>query len=329
MSEDHIDYGVETRQFSLGKVEIRAVNSKADEITLSGRASNHGNYYDVVDSLGQYSERTHYPVLKDCDTSKCALLFGHNTSALPYATVRGGSLKISETQQGINWTATCDLRRSDVNDLACLLEKEPMEGSVGMVVGRQSWSKNMQQREIYGLKMLADVTITPYGANPETSAGLHTEVARMIAMAEVENRSGKVIGKKLAGSLLSAHKQMVAGNQLHTAGAQALSDILTINGYSSGLASQDGSSTGAGQTGGAPGTFGDGTGSRSYPLHDLFPGGVEQILDDESLPDALIAQTLSAYREEAREMERNFQRADRALDNLLARSEWVRNGGSY
>ena len=212
--------------------EVRGVKGKPNAILASGRASNHGNWYNVTDRAGTYKERTHFPVLKNADTSECVLLFGHE--GMPYGSVRGGNLKISETTRGIEWQCMLDQRSQAHNDLAVLLERgDASQGSVGMQVGNDVWSANFQQRDIYGLSVLADVTITPRGANPQTESSLRdaqrdTEYARVFAMAEQENRAGKTHSSATKSALQAMLKDHKAGvKKLHQGMVNHINTLLS------------------------------------------------------------------------------------------------------
>jgi phage head maturation protease len=264
--------------------EIRGVSGKPNAILVAGRASNHGNWYEVQDRAGKYQERTHYPVLKNADVSQCVLLYGHQ--GMPYGSVKGGNLRLNETTRGIEWECELDKRSQAHNDLAVMLERgDATQGSVGMVVGDDKWSKDYQVRDIYGLSELADVTITPRGANPDTASFIaerDARCARVFAMAEAETRAGKVHSAATVGALQAMLKDHKTGvKQLHKGMVQHITDLLSLDG--------DGTQSGGGGQnsfgGSAPGVGADAAGRSRSRLtqrqRDILDIYAEVLADEE------------------------------------------------
>ena len=118
--------------------------------------------YRVNERGGAYfTEQMHPGLLTGCDTSDTCLTVGHNLyDDIPYARTDNGTLRLSDTPDGIAWEADLSLKSQRHNDLLVSLERKDIrQCSVGMIVARDVWSAGDSKRDIYALSRLPEISL--------------------------------------------------------------------------------------------------------------------------------------------------------------------------
>ncbi len=321
-----VSIGMEYREVSMSGVTMKP--SGGDTMTITGSPIVYSTPYKVRDSMGEFDEIMHPGVVTDLLAKKvdCRLLTNH--TGMPLARTTSGTMQLRDTDKALTFSAQLDVRSQAANDLLVAIERgDVSQMSVGMVVGRDSWNQSQTTRQVYQLKDLVDVSAVTYPASPTTSievlraAGAGTasylsapdvKVQRLIMSATEEYRIGKKISKATAGKLLAAHGALKDAGLGVSAATDHIANLLTLNGYSSGLSSGDGSATGPGggqQAPGSPGQFGDGTGSR-MTVHSIYPTLDDILADGPNLRRVgLLGDTIAAWKEEERVLARAIRSA--------------------
>ena len=300
-----VSYGIEQRATSS---QFTVSDDGKDTAYIDGCAIRYSpTVSQIRDSEGKFAEEVMPGALKGADTSDVRFLVNH--AGVPMARwcpdKKIDTLQLDDRKDGLYFRAAVDLRSQAANDICVALDNKSIDQcSYGFTMegGKQQWTRDFGHRTIQRYGSIVDCSVVTYPAEPSTSAAVdHTNVARTLAIADSEMRSGKTISKATATRLIAAHQHLAAAGQSTSAAGAHIADLLTANGMSSGL--MDGTD-GAGPKaapgwGSAPGTFGDGTGSRS--LH--------QLLDDDSLgtEEALLLYS------EARQACERFARIDAVM----------------
>ena len=334
---EHISYGVEERNTSS---QFKVSDDGKDTGYVDGCFV---RYSPTVTQIrdngpgGGFGEEVMPGALKGADTSDIKFVINHGAGGqLPLArwcpSKKIDTLQLDERKDGVYFRAAVPLTSQLANDLLVALHTKSIDQcsyAFSMDGGQQRWSANQSHRSITRWGSIHDVSVVTMPAESSTFASVgDTSAARAIATAEQEMRSGKVISKKTAAQLLAVHKQMSTASQLHSGAKDAVAYVLSANGYGGAL--DDGTVTGPGggqQAPGAPGQFGDGTGSRSYPIHSMF-ATIEDILDADYLTGEVLAETITAWRAEESEMEGRFKKAERYIEDIEAERRYIREGGS-
>jgi HK97 family phage prohead protease len=156
-------------------LEFRSSGSglKSYEVEISGQASRYERFYDVSDKFGSFRERVMRGAAKDvlARGADIRLLIDHQGMALARTTTE--TLKVTEDDLGLNFTAVIDRRQRLANDLAIAVERGDMrECSIGFVVGSDEWSHDWSTRSILSFAELLDVSVVGFPANSATSVSI-------------------------------------------------------------------------------------------------------------------------------------------------------------
>ena len=154
-----------------GRLECRTANGT---VTFAGIASSVDSPYD----MGGYTEIVRAGAFTETLASDPDVMCLVAHAGLPIARTRNGSLKLSETPKGLEFEAVADVSDPDVAQLASKVRAELLtEASFAFRVTDQQWNSDRTQREIRAVDLhRGDVSLCPYGANPNTSV-----VARSLA----------------------------------------------------------------------------------------------------------------------------------------------------
>lgn len=175
--------GLEVRHFPQG-LELRDDGTNA--LQLVGTPIVYGTAYSVRDMFGTFQETMHPGVVSDLLATGCDTRFLFNHGGLPLARTISGTLTLEDSERGLTCIANLDARQQLATDLAVAVERgDVTQMSVGMIVGDDKWDARQENRDIYKLKDLTDVSAVTYPASPTTNI----EVAqRMLAEMPVESR---------------------------------------------------------------------------------------------------------------------------------------------
>jgi len=165
----------EVRLWMPQHVEVRADSKDSNVINLRGLVIRWGTSYEVRDAVGTFQETIHRGAttrtLAD-PSSETKFYYGHG--GLPLASRSTGTLKLTDTDEGLSVFASLDARQQLANDLAISIERgDVAQMSVGMVVNEDKWSDDYTQRSISDIDVL-DASAVDFGASPTTCI----EVAR-------------------------------------------------------------------------------------------------------------------------------------------------------
>ena len=208
--------GVEVRH---NMSELRAASSSdGSVITLSGTPIVYNQPYSVRDIFGEFQE-TMLPgvasaIIKDAD---CRFLFNH--TGLPLARSTNGTLRFTDTPDGLQIEADLDARQSIATDLAIAIERGDVnQMSCGFIVARDSWNAEEDQRSIAAFSDLLDVSAVTYPASPTTDIAM---AQRMMESMPVESRARIV---KEIRHLENFAVDLRAGKAVSAANASTLAD---------------------------------------------------------------------------------------------------------
>lgn len=203
----------EVRHMHTSNLEVRDIGGSGDSVEITGMPCVYDTAYEVRDSLGVFSETMAPGVASGIlDTADVRFLIDHDPSRLLARTV-SGTLRLSDSSEGLRMAATVDLRDSDARNLMVRLERgDVSQMSCGFVVGRDEWSEDWDQRTIYRFDELLDVSAVTYPASPTTEIGI---ARRMALQAPIESharldrayrdlRAGKVLSSANTEKVLSA-----------------------------------------------------------------------------------------------------------------------------
>jgi HK97 family phage prohead protease len=166
----------EVRKFSATVAGGRVVRTSmtSDGIEVTGMPIRYSVGYFVNDSLGGFTE-TMLPgvvsaILGTCDTR---FLLNHSRDMIPLARTASRTMRLSDGDDGLRFSATLDKRQSLATDLAVAIERGDIsQMSVGFLVGKDSWSDDYSTRTIRSISELLDVSAVTYPASPTTSISL-------------------------------------------------------------------------------------------------------------------------------------------------------------
>lgn len=206
----------EFRRYSAQGLEVRAADS-GDGITITGMPIMYNAPYSVRDMFGEFTETMHPGVVTNilAGTPDVRFLFNHD--GMPLARSISGTLTLEDTRVGLSFNATLDARQSLATDLAVAVERgDVSQMSCGFVVGLDSWNDEQDERDIYRLEQLFDVSAVTYPASPTTSVEL---AYRAMTAAPIESRAR-------VRKLWAVAKDFREGNTLTAETAGLLKDAL-------------------------------------------------------------------------------------------------------
>ncbi len=146
--------------------------TSSNVIEVTGTPIVYSQPYTVNDAYGSFTETMAPGVVRAIlKTADCRFLFDHQ--GLPLARTRSGTMTLSDSPTALRFTARLDTRQRLANDLAIALERgDVTQMSVGMIVGRDTWSPDYSKRTIHSIDQLEDVSAVTYPASPSTSIAL-------------------------------------------------------------------------------------------------------------------------------------------------------------
>ncbi len=206
----------EFRRYSAQGLEVRSADT-GDGITITGMPIMYNAPYSVRDMFGEFTETMHPGVVTNilAGTPDVRFLFNHD--GMPLARSISGTLTLEDTRAGLSFNATLDARQSLATDLAVAVERgDVSQMSCGFVVGLDSWNDEQDERDIYRLEQLFDVSAVTYPASPTTSVEL---AYRAMTAAPIESRAR-------VRKLWAVAKDFREGNTLTAETAGLLKDAL-------------------------------------------------------------------------------------------------------
>ncbi len=174
--------GREYRFLDPESIEVRDGGKDApDTIVLTGNPIQYDAPYTVRDAIGEFEETMHPGVVGDLiDTCDCRFLINH--TGMPLARTLSGTLTLEEKATSLGFTANLDARQQLANDLAVAIERGDIsQMSCGFIVGKDKWSADYQQRDVFAFKDFVDVSAVTYPASPTTNIEV---MQRMVAEIE-------------------------------------------------------------------------------------------------------------------------------------------------
>jgi hypothetical protein len=191
----------ETRAFNLSNVQMR-MDDDGFTAHFTGYASTTDQAYGVRDYMGEYDETikrgAFKKTLREADVP---LLFNHD--GMPIASTGGGTMRLSEDDQGLKVEADLDRRQSLTNDICIAMERGDLrQMSFSFQAVQQSWNTDYTQRDVTELRLF-DASIVTYPANPNTSASLRGGSARQAeayALSTISTEERQVLVDHAVGS---------------------------------------------------------------------------------------------------------------------------------
>jgi HK97 family phage prohead protease len=290
----------EVRHFSAMGLEVRTgEDGTGDTVTVTGTPIVYNAPYVVVDMFGEFEERMSPGVARSSMNNSDDVRFLFDHEGLPLARTASGTLKLSDTNNALQFRATLDLRQQLSNDLMIAIERGDIsQMSCGFSVASDDWSEDFSQRTVNQFRKMYDVSAVTYPASPTTSieiaqrmvTGVPIESRSRIWAIEREIRAGKVLSQAnsdaLVGALSALHQASDAlavvapshqtamghlGNVLASAEPEGSGEPDGDENANSGESVYEGNADGSneGSVSGDPPVLADGSGSRSAKLLQL------------------------------------------------------------
>lgn len=160
------------RSNNIEHVEFRSIETAVDGNTLSGIAVPYGESSRVLyDRPRPYRERFERNALAVGDS--VSLLIGHDPSNIPLGRVGAGTLRFSDSPEGLRFEADLPASRADV---ITALGRGDLDGSVsiGFISQRDSWGNktNPALRTVQAATLL-ELSIVPAGAYEKAKGNLN------------------------------------------------------------------------------------------------------------------------------------------------------------
>jgi len=212
-----VPLSTELRHFTADNVEIRDNGGSGDTVTLTGKPIVYNVDYEVHDLYGAFTERMIPGVMTDVLSRgdlDCRMLINHE--GIPLARTTAGTLTLNDGPDALGFTATLDLRQQIANDIVIAIQRFDVTSmSVGMQVGRDVWSDDMQHRDIHSLSNLLDISPVTFPASGTTSIEIAQRMAAMMPL-ESSARARKFYVDSRAGKKMSASNANMVLEALHT-----------------------------------------------------------------------------------------------------------------
>jgi len=104
---------LETRQFTVGALEIRSASSAdSNLVTITGAPIVYNVPYQVFDRMGEYTERMAPGVVRDLLARGTDTRFLINHDGLALARTNAGTLKLTDTPRALTFAAQLDRRQA-------------------------------------------------------------------------------------------------------------------------------------------------------------------------------------------------------------------------
>lgn len=165
----------------IGVREIRSVALSIDsgeqrgegdtaEFMFRGCASTTDMAYRVADALGEYKETVAAGAFKTtlAEDPEVAFLIEHQ--GLPLASTRGGTMKLWESERGLEVEATLDPTNPMSRQvISGIMRGDISEMSYSFRAVKQEWDEEYTERLLRAVNIhRGDVSVVTYGANPHT-----------------------------------------------------------------------------------------------------------------------------------------------------------------
>jgi len=173
--------GREVRRMPTAAMEVR---QDTDTITFRGTASSTESPYDMGFYVETISRGAFSKTLSE--SPDVVLLINHE--GMPLAATRNGSLRLEQSDAGLEFVATADAADPDAARVAAKVNSGLLnECSFAFRVTRQEWNEDYSERRIQEVSLdRGDVSIVTYGANPNTSVSLRAAFLDAVDLADDE-----------------------------------------------------------------------------------------------------------------------------------------------
>lgn len=154
-----------------------------DGTLVGGVASTTEDPYEMYDMFGPYTEvvaaGAFANTLNRADLLTEFVVNHGAGGSLPIAHTRNGTLELTETDEGLDWTALCDASRGDVSDMLKAMQRGDLaEASFRFRITRGQWSPDYMLYTISEVDLhRGDVSAVNFGANPHATSGLRADQA--------------------------------------------------------------------------------------------------------------------------------------------------------
>lgn len=158
--------------------------TKVDGRTLSGVAAVYGQPSRTIHEQGRsFIERIAPGAFGASIEGDIKLLYNHQNT-MPLARSRSGTLTLSDSPNGLQYTASLP-ETTLGNDVRALLERGDLSGemSFGFFVDKDEWNKNKTERTVTAAR-LSEISIVVDAAYPQTNSSLRCVDAATIEAAQ-------------------------------------------------------------------------------------------------------------------------------------------------
>jgi HK97 family phage prohead protease len=183
----------------MSAVELREA-SGGESVLLETLASVTGVWYPIAPNI---EERIVPGAFKRSLAAgpEMVLVINHGQAGgLPLAHTKGTPpLEVEEIARGLQARAELNPRDPDVQSLRAKAETMPLQASFSFRCNRDRWNADETRREVLEVNLSkADITITPWGANPATATTIRGAVLTLEQRQAFRERiTGRVIGPGL------------------------------------------------------------------------------------------------------------------------------------
>jgi HK97 family phage prohead protease len=191
--------------YALGGREIRTVTARDLEVRelsddvwwMHGVASATERAYEV----GFYVETIARGAFVQTLSQRPDVLLLENHQGLPLARTVSGTLRLAETDDGLEWDADVNARSARVQEMRMAIERgDVTECSFAFSGAKSEWDEDYTQRRITSLSLhRGDVSVVSLGANPATSVTMRSRIARARPSLDTFRARGYVLGARGRG----------------------------------------------------------------------------------------------------------------------------------
>ena len=159
------------------KVPVDSVEARGDgkdkEYMFRGLASRTDVPYEVMDIYGSYMETINSGAFRATLGEDPQVLFLVNHSGLPLAATRSGTMRLWESERGLEVEASLAYDNPIAQSVVSAVKRgDATELSFAFRVTGQHWNDGYDERVISAVNLhRGDVSIVTYGANPYTTTG--------------------------------------------------------------------------------------------------------------------------------------------------------------
>ena len=176
MSNDkHLRDGLSNiREVRTAIVDINEQRGTGDkEWNFRGLACRTDTPYEVMDYLGSYKETIESGAFRTTLNENPDVTFLINHSGLPLASTKAGTMRLWESERGLEVEATLDLTNPMSQQvMSGVARGDIAEMSFAFRVVTQQWDENYEDRLVKIINLhRGDVSVVDRGANPTTEAG--------------------------------------------------------------------------------------------------------------------------------------------------------------